>query len=89
MFLRNGMLGLMILSSVGGTVGAEPPINPLVEGREPNPVAREFYEPDPVVYEYVAVEEEAVGAGWWASRAAWETLFNRLTMPLGNVQLWD
>lgn len=93
MMLRNGLLGAALVLVVAGSVNAEPPVNPLVEGREPNPVVREFYETEPATYGYVAEAgsevKTAASAGWWVSRAAWESLFNQLTMPLGSVQIWD
>jgi hypothetical protein len=46
MLQRNGLLGLTGLVAVAGLAVAAPapPINPQVEGREPNPVIREFHE---------------------------------------------
>jgi len=54
MLLRNGLLGLMGLVAVAGLAIAAPPINPNVEGREPNPVIREFYETEQPIPEYGA-----------------------------------
>jgi hypothetical protein len=44
MSVRTGSLGLLGLIAGGGLAVAAPPINPFVEGREPNPVIREFHE---------------------------------------------
>ena len=44
MSLRKMLLGLggAVAVAGAGPVLAEPPVNPLVEGREPNPVARQL-----------------------------------------------
>jgi len=91
MCLRKGLLGLAATLTITGAVLAAPPVNPLVEGREPNPVVREFYETEPSSFEYVdgSGSEVVVGATWWVSRATWELLLNKLTMPLGEMGLWD
>jgi hypothetical protein len=90
MAMRKCLLGLGLVLGMANVAGATPPVSPMVEGREPNPVAREFYETESVSFGYVAeAAPDAIGAGWWASRASWETLLNKLTMPLGTVELWD
>lgn len=90
MCMRQGLLAVVAVLAVLASVQAVPPENPMVEGREPNPVVREFYEVEPPPFEYVDTETaEAVVSSWWVSRAAWDSLFNKLTMPLGPVELWD
>lgn len=90
MSLRNGLLGLCVVLGFAGSAVATPPVNPLVEGREPNPVVREFYELEPASFEYVGESSpDLAGTSWWVSRATWELLLNKLTMPLGDVELWD
>ncbi|MCE9567573.1 MAG: hypothetical protein K8U57_36700 [Planctomycetes bacterium] len=91
MCLRKGLLGLAAMFTITGSVLAEPPVNPLVEGREPNPVVREFYETEPAPFEYAggSGSEVVLGTTWWVSRATWELLLNKLTMPLGEMELWD
>ena len=90
MSMRNGLLGLVVVLGLGGAAQATPPVNPLVEGREPNPVAREFYEEESVTFGYVGESvTDPFGANWWVSRVTWDLLLNKLTMPLGDVELWD
>jgi hypothetical protein len=52
MSMRNGLLGLAAMLAVTTAAAAAPPgppVDPLVDGREPDPVAREFYQPEVVV----------------------------------------
>jgi hypothetical protein len=96
MLLRNGLLGLMALVAVAGLAVATPapPIDPNIEGREPNPVIREFYETEKPVPEYGAgpviparsnFDREEELAGWGAIVAeAWEIFLDRFTTPLGT-----
>jgi hypothetical protein len=49
MSMRNGLL-LAGLLAVAGTAAAKPPelpAEPLVQGREASPIAREFFQPEP------------------------------------------
>lgn len=50
MTMRRGWAGLLgVVVAAGVAVADKPaglPIDPLVEGREPTPLAREFHEPD-------------------------------------------
>jgi hypothetical protein len=43
MSVRKGLLGFAAGLATATAVAAEPPVRPLVEGREPNPVARQFH----------------------------------------------
>lgn len=90
MCLRKGLLGLAALLTMTGAVLATPPVDPLVEGREPNPVVREFYETEPATFGYAggSGSDAVFGATWWVSRATWGALLNKLTMPLGEMELW-
>ncbi len=97
MRLRNGLFGLagLLALSSSSVARAEPPINPFVEGRETNPVAQQFFEPQPATFGYGSgsgshAKHRAMPAGsWWAVGAAWEMIFDRFTMPLGTVTMWD
>ena len=89
MSLRNGLLGLAALVAMTGSVLAAPPVDPLVEGREPNPVVREFHETEPLAFGYALglssrVVQEPTS---WVGNVAivWELLLDRLTMPLGTA----
>jgi hypothetical protein len=44
MLMRNGFLGLMLLIALSAAALAAPPNKPLIEGRETDPVAREYYQ---------------------------------------------
>jgi len=44
--MRSGLLVVLLHIGTVGLVSATPPINPLIEGRETSPVAREYYEPE-------------------------------------------
>lgn len=90
--MRKSLLGLGVVLGLANLAGATPPVSPMVEGREPNPVVRDLYQTETVAFGYVAIADaspDALGGGWWASRATWDTLLNKLTMPLGTVELWD
>jgi hypothetical protein len=87
MAMRNGLLGLAGTVAVAGGLRAEPPAHPLVEGREPNPVVREFHEPEPPPFTYAngfvrsgRAEVEGVSVPRW-----WGLMMDHLTMPLGTV----
>jgi hypothetical protein len=90
MCIRQGLLAFVAVLAGMASVQAMPPQNPQVEGREPNPVVREFYGTESDQFEYAGEESaEPLAAGWWGSRAALGALFNKLTMPLGPMELWD
>ena len=52
MSVRKGLLGFVAGVATAWVVAAEPPVRPLVEGREPNPVARQFHEAEPPTFGY-------------------------------------
>ena len=72
---------------------AAPPVNPLVEGREPDPVAREFHLPDKPAGGYASEPSDAErgGSGGWVMVAAgmWDVFLDRFTMPLGTAVMKD
>jgi len=93
---RRGLLGLAGVIAAAGLAAGEPPVNPLVEGRESDPVAREFYLPEkppgggvsaPVMPEQTDPDRDAAGAWGAIVEGAWEALLDRLTFPLGLVRL--
>lgn len=95
MAMRNKLLGLAAALAGAGVAVAEPPVNPFVEGREPNPVVREFYESEPPTFGYGAGpvspwadDARMPAAGWWAFGAC-QALADQMTMPLGMAQRWD
>jgi hypothetical protein len=88
---RKGMLGLVGVLGLAGLAAGEPPVNPLVEGREPNPVAREFHQPETPVGGYVAgpeVPEQSHPAAWLVLTCViWDAMLDRLTFPLGTAAM--
>ena len=86
MSLRTGLLGLAGVLAVAGLAAAEPPVNPLVEGRELDPVAREFNMPEQPLGGYVApVTPERTDPSVWIELMAdvWDLLLDQFTFPLG------
>ena len=83
------------LVALVGTVGpsgmsaGEPPINPLVEGREPNPVVREYCLPETPIGGYVAGSgalERSNRVGWLVmTNLVWEYFLDQFTVPLGTA----
>lgn len=95
--VRNGLLGLVAGLATTAAV-AEPPVRPLVEGREPNPVARQFHEAEPPTFGYgggpatAAVSGATLpGSAWWTTQRVWEMMLDRMTVPLGTaaMDVWD
>lgn len=88
---RKGLLGLLGVLAVAGVVAAEPPINPLVEGRELDPIAREFHEPDrsPGGYMPGPMFPERTNPGAWGAMIAgvWQVILDRFTFPLGTAPM--
>jgi hypothetical protein len=94
MRLRKSLLGLFGIVVAAGLMGAKTPENPLVEGREPNPVVQQFHLPEPPPFEYPggtagetppSTESEASDVG----TVVWDLLLDHLTMPLGTAEVWD
>ena len=90
---RQGRLLLGLLGAIGlaGQIAAAPPVNPLVEGREPDPVAREYYRDDAPAGRYVAPVENpgqpTPAAVLVLSAIVWDLLLDRLTIPLGTAAM--
>jgi hypothetical protein len=86
---RKALLGLAGVIGLTGSAAAGPPVSPLVEGREPDPVAREFYRDSTPVGGYVARPEfpapPASGAWLGLTAAVWDVLLDQLTVPLGTA----
>src|SRR5262249_59630164 len=50
--MRNGLLGLagvLALAAAASAAPPGPPVDPHVDGREPDPIVREFYQPEVIV----------------------------------------
>lgn len=84
---------IAVVGTTAGMTSAAPPISPLVEGREPDPVAREFYLPDQPPSGYVSGSEhfEQSNADLWFILAVgiWDGMLDRLTIPLGAAIISD
>lgn len=80
------LFGILGATGVAMAAAAAPPMNPLVDGREPDPVARQFHEPDRVYGGYVAPVEPAAPSTWVSiGEGLWELMLDRLTFPLGTA----
>lgn len=100
MTVRNGLLAMATGLAVAGTGAAQPPVGPGVEGREPNPIARDYHQSEPATFGYGGGPAAAArpssalpGAGWWTVAVVWEIMLDRMTVPLGTVPTipgdWD
>jgi hypothetical protein len=99
MVLRKGMLSLVGGITLTGAAVAKPPgepTPPLVDGREPTPIAREFHTTDhpPAAFGTITLPTSRAPGKATPSGAlplaelvtgVWSEMFNRLTMPLGTV----
>ena len=92
MSTRRMLLGLMAGIGLTGLAAGEPPVNPFVEGREMNPVAREFYQADSSPGGYVGPDrangtmgESTTGLPFPAT--LWFTLLDQITFPLGTAPM--
>lgn len=87
------MLGILGVIGLSGLAVGEPPASPLVEGREPNPVAREFHQAETPIGGYVAPlegpDESSTSAGFAFSTLIWDALLDHLTFPLGTAIMLD
>ncbi|MDB5313839.1 MAG: hypothetical protein JWO38_8041 [Gemmataceae bacterium] len=91
MSMRSGLLGLAGVLAVTGATAAKPPdlpAEPLVEGREPTPVVREYYEADvprPAVGVVPTLPPRSGSPRPVADFLSGfrDTMLNRLTIPLG------
>jgi hypothetical protein len=68
---------------------AAPPASPLVEGREQDLVAREYYQPDQPIAVYVRAPDPAPKPGAWLvlTIIVWDALLDHLTVPLGTADV--
>jgi hypothetical protein len=86
---RTALLGLMWVIGIAGQIAAAPPVNPLVEGREPDPVAREYHQADLPIGGYVpapTASEQGMNGGWLVlSAVLWDVLLDHMTVPLGTA----
>ena len=89
MTLRRMLLGLSGAVAVSGMAVAAPPGGHLSEGRELDPVARDYYltTPAPAAEAAPAREDQTPGDmfGWSLFADFRETILNELTIPLGTV----
>ena len=87
---RLGLVGLLALAGRGA---GEPPVSPLVEGREPNPVVRDLYQTERPLGCYVALPEgdggPIIGGELTFPALVWEVLLDQLTFPLGTAAMPD
>jgi hypothetical protein len=86
---RTALLGLLWVFGVAGQVAAAPPVNPLVEGREPDPVAREYHQADILISGYLpapTASDHGINGGWLVlSAILWDVLLDHMTVPLGTA----
>lgn len=95
MQFRKMLLSLATATGIAGAAHAAPPCA-VPEGREPNPVAREFYLPDAVPLGSAASvpSSGAPATGdWLGIGRLWEKFADEFSMPLGTtpmiVPVWD
>jgi hypothetical protein len=86
---RTALFGLIGAIGLAGAVAAEQPIKPLVEGREADLVAREFYQPDTPIGGYVAPPEPTGRSVTWflLVSAVWDVMLDGFTVPLGTADM--
>lgn len=81
------LLGAAVLMCVCGVATAAPPRGPLSEGREPDPVARDYYhgEPPAPPAERAAPAGKPKARGWglWEAVEGW---LGEVSIPLGPLQ---
>jgi hypothetical protein len=96
--IRRMMMGVVaVVIACGAAAGKPPglPIDPLSEGRELDPVTRDFHLPappaaGPIAQEAVAGTPAESGAYltiWSIFAGLHDALLNRLTVPLGTVPM--
>jgi hypothetical protein len=96
MSLRKMLLSLGGAVAVAGVVAvaAEPPVSPLVEGREPNPVVRDYHDADPPTFGYgagpvAAAQADTLPGPAWLGVGTALGAVDRFTMPLGVAVKWE
>ena len=98
---RTGLLGVAACLVLAGWAAGKPPglpLNPHDQGKEPPPVARDFYQADepmpPLASSRRGPAGRPPGPGLdvrevaWFAAAAHDAVMNHLTMPLGLASLW-
>ena len=99
MLLRSRLFGIVGVVTIAGAGVAQPPGGanpPLVDGREPTPIAREFYTNDNPTTAFGTITLPVARApGQSAPKSVaplaefvagvWNEMLNRLTIPLGAV----
>ena len=98
MSLRWVVLGFMGLVALSGASSGQPPRSPVVEGREPDPVVRQFHAVEPATFGYgvggtCAAPAPRATRDVTLSGMAFDLLSdllpNQFTMPLGTVPMWE
>lgn len=92
MSLRSGVLALAGAVTAAALATAQPPRGAPVEGREPDPVVRQFHAAEPSTFGYGSGPATPAAGGevaWPAIDFLTDLLPNQLTMPLGTVPMWD
>lgn len=92
--MRRMLLGGVFAMAVGGAATAKPPAGPLSEGREPDPVAREYYngETPPLPAEDADPGREAPALrapGAWPllTLSILDSILGGVEMPLGPLPM--
>ncbi len=93
MTLRRTLLGVVAVVVVCGATPAAPPRGPLSEGREVDPVVRDFQlnEPSAAERREPASVVQKPGNLFWESllAALYEAIVNGTTIPLGSGRMDD
>jgi hypothetical protein len=95
--MRRMLLGLFSAVAVCGAAAGKPPglpVDPLSEGREVDPVTRDFYLPGPPTSARSASEAPSESGThfptvWSVLASVHEAILSHLTMPLGTVPTDD
>jgi hypothetical protein len=90
--MRNRLLSLAAVLAAAGAAAANPPgvaDRPRTDGREPTPVARDYYEPQAVVIGFGSVpmmpaKKASPTLGDFATEIH-DAVMNFMTVPLGTV----
>jgi hypothetical protein len=84
---RMALFGLIGVLGLAAWSAAAPPVNPIVEGRETDPVSRDYHQENLVIGAYVpppGASDESSQAGWLAlAGMIWDVMLDQLTVPLG------
>jgi hypothetical protein len=99
MTVRSGILAILV-SVASASVCIAQPAGRGIEGRESDPIARDFHQAQPATFDYggplspiARTGSAPSAAGWWVAIAVWDLVLDRLTVPLGTVPMlpgvWD